>query len=91
MSKTSNMIFKRYGRSYHLKIETAEDLEHVVKLNEAHWVATGVPTAMISCDRVFLQLLDSGNNGRIMCREVKDAIHWLLSALCDRTGDNHAQ
>jgi len=86
MSKTSHMIFKRYGRSFHLKVETAEDLENVVRLDEAHWVATGSPVDSMSCDKTFLCLLDTDNSGRIMCHEVMDAINWLLGVLRDRTG-----
>jgi hypothetical protein len=79
------MIFKQYGRSLHLKIETADDLESVVKLDEAHWVATGAPVDSMSCDRTFLRLLDTDNSGRILCHEVRDAINWLLGLLRDRT------
>jgi hypothetical protein len=46
--------FDRFGRSYHLSIKTAEDLELVLDLNEAHWVATGAPTDGLKCDRAFL-------------------------------------
>jgi len=80
------MIFKRYGRSYQLKVESGEDLENVVELNEAHWVATSAPVEMMNCDVVFLQLLDEDNKGRILCREVKGAVRWLLGVLCEGTG-----
>ena len=78
--------FRRYGRSYHLKIETAEDLEHVAELDEAHWVATNAPISTINCDGTFLKLLDTDANGRIMCYEVRAGIRWLLGVLRDRTG-----
>ena len=88
MTKSSKMTFKRYGCSYHLNIETAEDLESAVRLDEAHWVATGAPVAGMNCDRTFLQLLDEDNSGRILCREVKGAISWLLKMLRDHSRIN---
>jgi len=86
MSKTANITFRRYGHSYHLKIETAEALAHAVQLDEAHWVANNAPLNTIYCDDTFLQLLDADNNGRITCREIKNAIRWLLSVLGDWKG-----
>ncbi|NQT19400.1 MAG: hypothetical protein HQ592_06825 [Planctomycetes bacterium] len=78
--------FRRYGRSYHLKIDTAEDLERVAELDEAHWVATNAPISTINCDATFLKLLDTDANGRIMCHEVSAGVRWLLGVLRDRTG-----
>jgi len=90
MSKT-RMTFKRYGRSYHLKIDTAADLEKATELDEALLVATNAPVNGINCDSTFLQLLDSDKNGRITCREVKGAIQWMLGILLDHTGiDGHS-
>jgi len=80
------MTFQRFGRSHHLRIETAEDLALVGELDEAHWVATGAPIDCINCDATFLRLLDSDNNGRIMCAEVHEAIGWLLENLRDTSG-----
>lgn len=86
MTTTANMAFRRYGHSYHLKIETADALAHVVQLDEAHWVANNAPLNAIYCDNTFLQFLDADNNERITCREIKDAIRWLLSVLRDWKG-----
>jgi hypothetical protein len=80
------MMFQRFGRSHHLRIETAEDLALLTKLDEAHWVATGAPIDCINCDATFLRLVDSDNNGRIMCSEVHEAIDWLLENLRDTSG-----
>ena len=86
MSSTDSMTFARYGRSYHLKIETAEDLDRVLELNKAHWVATGAPVDTLNCDPVLLAHVDSDANGRILCYEMTDAIHWLRDVLRDRRG-----
>jgi len=91
MSTADTIVFERYGRSYHLRIETARDLENAVNLNEAHWVSTSAPLAMFYCDKTFLKLLDKNNSGRILCHEVKDAIRFILAVLRDRTAiDAHS-
>jgi hypothetical protein len=51
--------FESFGHTYHLKIETFEDLESVLELDEAHWVATTAPVETINCDPVFLNLMDT--------------------------------
>ena len=83
MSTDHSKTFRRYGRSYHLQIETAADLENVLDLDEAHWVATNAPIRTINCDETFLGLLDSDSNGRITCQDMKGAVSWLLGSLRD--------
>ena len=80
------MTFQRFGRSYHLRIATAKDLVNVVHLDEALWVATSAPLASLNIDPVFLGLVDTDNNGRIMCFEIKEAASWLLATLRDTDG-----
>ncbi|MGB2819843.1 MAG: hypothetical protein WBF17_02590 [Phycisphaerae bacterium] len=86
MADALPMTFQRFGRSHHLRIETADDLALVRGLDEAHWVATGAPIDCINCDATFLRLVDSDNNGRIMCAEVLEAVGWLLENLRDTAG-----
>lgn len=85
MQTTLPMHFNRYGRTYQLSIRSANDLAHVVDLDEAHWVATGTATSAIHLDPAFEGYLDTDSNGRIMCFEIKDAILWLLNHLSDRS------
>jgi hypothetical protein len=80
------MTFQRFGRSHHLRIETARDLELALRLDEPHWVATGAPIGALNCDPTFLRLMDTDHNGRIMCHEVKEGIRWLLATLRSRKG-----
>ncbi len=80
------MVFRRYGRSYHLHIETAAELAGVLELDQAHWVATNAPTNTINCDKTFLALMDTDKNGRIICHEVRNAIRWLLDVLSEQQG-----
>ena len=86
MTSSKGMTFKRYGRSFHMLIETASDLRAVLQLDQAHWVATNAPISTINCDKTFLSLLDTDHNGRITCQEVKQAIEWLLAVLSDYQG-----
>jgi len=77
--------FARYGRTHQLRIETAEDLEAVLALDESLWVATGAPCDAFRCDRQFLTLVDTDHNDRIYTNELKDAIRWLLERLADHS------
>jgi len=80
------MTFQQFGRAHHLRIDTAADLALACALDESHWVATGAPTSTINCDATFLDLMDTDDNGRIMCAEVREAVEWLLGKLTDRSG-----
>ena len=80
------MTFQRFGRSYHLRIGSAEDLAMAMDLDEARWVATGVPTATLNCDATLLGLLDGDSDGRILCSDMKRAVRWTLDGLRDRDG-----
>ena len=84
------MTFNRYGRSLHLRIESAEDLARAVELDEAHWVATSAPVGTVNCDPTFLQLLDTDANGRVTCHDVRAAIQWLLQIFSDHSGITEA-
>ena len=86
MTLSQTMTFQRFGRSHHLRIRSGQDLAHVLNLDEALWVASAVPTAGLTCDRVFLDLLDSTGNGRVVCDELTAAIRWLLDSLSDLSG-----
>lgn len=77
------MTFKRFGRSYHLCIDDAEDLRRVLNLDKAHWVATNAPIETLNCDPMLLSLVDTDNDGRIGCDELIKAIRWLLDTLRD--------
>ena len=86
MLKRRKFNFERFGKTYHLKIESFKDLEAVLELDEAQWVATTALTATLNCDEVFLSLMDTDNDGRLRAEEVKDAIRFLFENLSDRSG-----
>ena len=83
---TDGFHFERYGHSYHLQIESAEDLKRVLELDEALWVATNAPIHTINADRTFLELLDSDGDQHVRSAEVKQAIRWLFEHLRDTSG-----
>ncbi len=85
-----NMTFRRFGRTYHLRIRSADDLRQVLELGEAHWVAVSAPIDTIHCDSVFLELLDADRDGRIRPHELKTAIRWTLEVLRDTDELSHA-
>ncbi len=78
--------FQRFGRTNHLRIDSWQDLEAVLELDEALWVATTAPTATINCDPVFLDMMDTDRDGRLRADEVKAAIRFLFENLSDRSG-----
>lgn len=82
----SDMTFRRFGRTYHLRIESAEDLRHILDLDDAHWVAASAPIDTLHCDHVFLDLLDFDHDGRIRPFELKQAIRWAFDTLRDTAG-----
>ncbi|PCI37606.1 MAG: hypothetical protein COB53_05860 [Elusimicrobia bacterium] len=86
IAQSPSMRFRRYGRTTHLVIESAEDLRSMLALEEELWMATGAPTEGIGCDRPFLDLLDADDDGRLLCADIKRAVEWLLSLLRDSAG-----
>ena len=85
-NRSASFEFERFGRTYHLKIESARDLAAILAMDEAHWVATTAPLATINCDPVFLQYMDTDNDGRLRAEEIKDAIRFLMDNLADLSG-----
>ena len=85
---TSNRdtTFRKLGHSYHLHIAQSADLESLIDLDQAHWVATSAPMDAIRCDPTFLSLIDADNDGRIRASELKAAIRWTLDQLGDTNG-----
>ncbi|MDP8259007.1 MAG: hypothetical protein P9L90_06275 [Candidatus Aadella gelida] len=76
-------IFKKYGGSYQLKLENAEDLVKIQDIPEAHWAATSIPISSLNCDAQLLAFLDADNDGRILSADLKRAQAWLFSMLSD--------
>ncbi|MBN1675329.1 MAG: hypothetical protein JXR37_30090 [Kiritimatiellae bacterium] len=77
------MRFSKFGKTYQLSIETADDLRQVLTLDESHWVATSAPVSAFRCDPEFLKSVDTDNNGRICSDDLKEAVRWLVARIED--------
>ncbi len=78
--------FQAVGRALHLRIRSAADLAAAASLDESHWVATSAPVASFHGDGEWLKLIDVDGDGKITCRELRQAICWLLEVLEDHAG-----
>ena len=81
----SQLIFRKYGGSYQLKIRDAQDLEKIQVLDEVHWACTSITTDSLNCDDAFISFVDTDKNGRIRPGELKAAQSWLFRILADRS------
>lgn len=90
MVDPGNMTFQRFGRTYHLRIQCAKDLARVLRLDEAHWIATSMPIHSVRGNIVFMRLVDTNQDGRIHALELKRAIEWLLAHLRQTSGVDEA-
>lgn len=86
MPPRPNHTFNRFGRSYHLDIDSGEDLQNVLDLDEALWVATSAPLENLHADPAFLAHLDHRGDHRLGVTDVRAAIRWLLDRLCSPRG-----
>ena len=77
-NKRHSFTFEKLGHSYHFQIQDYRDLQEILELDEALWIATTAPTVTLKTDEVFLGLLDSDNDGRLRAEEIKDGIRFLL-------------
>jgi hypothetical protein len=83
MEDKCQMVFRKLGGRYQLMIDSPEVLKSICHLDEALWMCTGAPIDSFTCDPIFLNYLDSDNNGRIRTDEIKTAILWLLDVVSD--------
>jgi len=81
MPETANYTFQRFGRAYHLRVDTPQDLRFVLSLDEALWVANSASIETINADAVLLDCLDPNDDHRVHAQDVKEAIRWMLDRL----------
>jgi len=75
--------FENFGSSLHFIIKDYYDLEAVLELDEALWIATTAPISTLKIDPVFLHLLDADDDERLRAEEIKDGIRFLQKYLVD--------
>lgn len=69
--------YETYGSTTQLVIKNLSDLDRVLKLKDAHWMALTAPVSDFNFDPQFLDDLDLDGDGRIRVGEVRVAIEWL--------------
>jgi hypothetical protein len=68
--------FFRAGGLDQVRLETAEDFNHVENLDQKLWVALSCPVKGLEFDERTLALIDSDNDGRVRAPEVIQALKW---------------
>ncbi|MBL7114188.1 MAG: hypothetical protein ISS35_00355 [Kiritimatiellae bacterium] len=80
-NKHSAMRFRQFGRTCQLRIENAQDLHHVLNLDDALWVATSVPSPAFADTGDLVAVMDRDGSGRITSDELRAAIAWFLNSV----------
>lgn len=75
------MEFKRFGKSFQMKLEDGNDLKEALTLDESLWVALSAPNEVFRCDPKLLEFLDVDNDKRITTKDVRRGIKWLLDQI----------
>ena len=86
LSTPTQTSFENFGSTLHFKIKDSSDLQTILNLDEALWIATTAPVSSLKIDPIFLNLLDSDGDGRLRAEEIKDAIRFLHKNLVDHSG-----
>ncbi len=86
MPESANYTFQRFGRAYHLRVDSPRDLRFVLSLDEALWVANSASIDTINADAVLLDYLDPNDDKRVHAQDVKEAIRWMLDRLATLDG-----
>lgn len=84
--KTKHAILQKLGGHFQLAIDSADDLAYLFTLDEAHWMATIVPTDSLVCDKALVAVMDSDKSGSIRSEELKEAWDWISSILSEKRG-----
>ncbi len=85
MEHTSNAThrwrFCRLGGFDQVRLERAEDLQHLMELDQKLWAALSCPVNGLEFDSRTLAMLDSDSDGRVRVQEVLAAVNWICSVL----------
>ena len=75
--------FFQIGGFDQVRLETADDLCNLDRLDEKLWAALSCPTWGVRFDKRTLDYIDTDGDGRIRVPEVKSAVRWVCSVLKD--------
>ena len=73
--------FCRLGGFDQVRLETAEDIQHLAELDQKLWAALSCPVNGLEFDARTLAMLDSDGDGRVRVQEVLAAVQWTCSVL----------
>ena len=85
-AKKQRVPFRLIGGSRQMLIAKGEDLRVIASMDVAHWAMTGTQTDSLVCNKDFLAAMDTDQNSRIRCDEVKAALNWIFARLKDLSG-----
>ena len=85
-AKKQRVPFRLIGGSRQMLIAKGEDLRVIADMDVAHWAMIGTQTDSLVCNKDFLTAMDTDNNNRIRCDEVKAALKWIFARQKDLTG-----
>ena len=85
-AKKQRVPFRLIGGSRQMLISKGEDLRVIANMDVAHWTMTGTQTDSLVCNKDFLAAMDTDQNNRIRCDEVKSALNWIFARLKDLGG-----
>lgn len=75
--------FRKVGKTFQVRLESAGDLFHLRDLDPKLWVALSCPVDGLEIDRETLALIDADGDGRVRLEEVLAAVDWTLARLKD--------
>jgi hypothetical protein len=75
--------FFRSGGFDQVRVESADDLRNLGRLDQKLWAALACPTAGVELDERTLALLDADGDRRIRPPELLEAVRWACSVLKD--------
>jgi len=75
--------FFRLGGFDQVRLDRAEDLEHLAELDPKLWSVLSCPTSGLEIDRRTLELIDSDGDGHIRVPEILEAVSWARGLLKD--------
>ena len=79
------MNYQRIAGARQLQVKVKEDLENILKLDEAHWALTSIPVEAVCANQTFLDFLDLDHNGIIRTDELQEAVRFVLASYRDHS------
>lgn len=79
--ETHHWRFLRCGGFDQVRIDNAQDLQHLGELDQKLWAVLACATSGLEFDALTLRLLDSDQDGRIRVPELLQAVRWTCQRL----------